>query len=351
MESSVLIYCSEVAALVGEHPYKKRWEAVQAFFKRWQQGRVYLQAVERCQQLGHVLSSEEVRLQTALQLSRDTVDHFLATPVTTAEELQQSIESLDVHLQAQEQQLKAEKQALQATLDRLQQQQVEDCRHPTDTTAGDTEIRALAQDLQRQHLRYAEFQWAKQHVISQKQTTFGRQKEEDLLQTQRLGVIVANNATFYKKWLGQTPCRWGLGGKIDGFREGELVEIKNRKSKFYDPLPRYDLIQVQCYLQVVGVPRATLIQCLATGPHTYETRETVIERDDRDWNETLWPELEVVVAALYTLVHDTLWQDRFLQAPDAKKSYVVQSLLTHTRQTSRTRPQTGPVESAEICFF
>ena len=147
---------------------------------------------------------------------------------------------------------------------------------------------------------------AKKNVISKKLTCYGKEKEDSLIDSGIVGVITDNNDQFYKICLGEHPIKWGIGGKIDGFRDGVLVEIKNRKSKLYIPLPIYDIVQVQSYMQILNVQNAILIQCLITQYGTHELKETNLKRDDLFWNKEVLPELILFIEALYEFSKDTL---------------------------------------------
>jgi len=376
-----LFYCSEVAACVGENKYKKRWEAFRGLFQRINQGMDYQRLIDRMSKMGRTIISDEEKIQHVISSSglNETVQKFLATPVETSDELTQTIESfatvledqetkykntkkqLKCHLATQTQnrsqyeakleKLQKEKQALEQTRIALEcsvsnqdseilqnlntktkmiDQSLVEVRRNVDTVSRD--ISQLIMQSTDHEQQWSDFKQTKQLIIKEKQTTFGKVKEYKLLESNILGLVTNNNSQLYKKQLGVLPFPWGIGGKIDGFRDGELIEIKNRKSHLYDPLPQYDVIQVQCYMQILDVNRATLIQCLATDQDAYQTRETVIHRDEDYWNKQLLPELNVMVRALSKFCNDTLLQDKFFETPDAKKTYVLNSLLTQVRK-------------------
>jgi uracil-DNA glycosylase len=84
-----------------------------------------------------------------------------------------------------------------------------------------------------------------------------------------------------------------------------------------------------------------LIQSLATENNTFITKETVLQRDDTYWNETIVPKLTEFVRAFYVFVNDPLLQDRFLQTSDNRKSVLLNSFIkSATKQTVASNTQT-----------
>ena len=39
-----------------------------------------------------------------------------------------------------------------------------------------------------------------------------------------------------------------LIGKVDGMSDGKIVETKNRRSRFFDKIPNYEKVQMECYM-------------------------------------------------------------------------------------------------------
>ena len=376
--TTLLFHSSEIAAAVGKHKYKKKYEAFQGIFERINHGSNFRKATERLAKLGVKFVNKDERIQkvvTDCKMEED-VQQFLTQPVQTSEELKQRIESFEDQCGSQENVFKEQKNQLKDELaqqtqqhtqatenlnqlkqiqEKLQQdliawgesddevqavqkrQELVQLQTELQTQQGQTEqwqtaVFTQIDKLSRHEQQWSNFKTTKKDLIGLKQTSFGKQKEESLIASQVLGLVSDNNTHFYQKLLGTKPFTWGVCGRIDGFRDGELIEIKNRKSHIYNPLPQYDIIQLQCYMQLLDVPQATLIQSLATENNTYQTHETVVLRDDAYWNNFLRPELTLVAYAMSKFLNDTLLQDKFLQTPDNKKSYVLTSLLHQVRK-------------------
>jgi len=83
-----------------------------------------------------------------------------------------------------------------------------------------------------------------------------------------------------------------LVGKIDGFVDGALIEIKNRVNRFYGPIPFYDRIQILCYLYLLQekhrLPQGTLIEQILRNKEV-QKRETIIHWDSDYWNKMMLP--------------------------------------------------------------
>jgi hypothetical protein len=105
-----------------------------------------------------------------------------------------------------------------------------------------------------------------------------------------------NNTKFFKKEFGLTnrtkiPCV--LGGRIDGFVNGRLIEVKNRVSRVFNAIPDYENVQFQCYLQLVDLQSGDLLQRVKSDPNNTTELATTIHRDDVLFKETIVPRLQI----------------------------------------------------------
>lgn len=412
--SGFMFYCSEVAACIGNNKYKKRWEAFEAVFKRFHGGRYYSQAVERLRLMGfNIITTDQKIDQLAKNAqsidAKSVINDFLKKPASTSCDLQQAIETFEFNMVAEGTRFKDRKTILKESLEKQlsKEQQLTDqyneivqnsggddndderkiCRNdpgalrdgelfvshihrstkvPTPKpTAVDpaaenlqkelAEVRSArkrtTEDLQLHEKEWTDFKVAKSELIRQKQTAFGRDKEDVLIQSGAIGTITCNNSELYTALLGSEPMRWGICGRIDGFRDGQLIEIKNRKSHIYNPLPIYDVIQVQCYLQILGIDQATLIQSLSHGDGTFQTEETVIVRDDDLWQEHILPGLQIMIAILDDFCRDKLLQDQYFQTPDAKKTFFMNKMSKkHEKVNKITKPRKPEIQEKPQAF-
>ena len=69
--------------------------------------------------------------------------------------------------------------------------------------------------------------------------------------------VTENNNKFYKADVGDGVM---IGGRIDGFSGGKLIEVKCRRNRFFDRLPKYEKVQIHAYMFITGVESCDLVQ-------------------------------------------------------------------------------------------
>lgn len=177
-------------------------------------------------------------------------------------------------------------------------------------------------------------------------TTYGNLHEHKMLTHIRdtLGIKCQPDSTFYKLQGGTVRgVPWYVGGKIDAINEDRtlLIEIKNRVNRLFNRVPFYEVIQVQTYLQLLGVEQGALVECLKStkadgvhcgDEHTVHSGNDVhvnvipIRRDRELWGSTVMPKLEAFVDFLMRLIDDEKLQDRYLQSK--RRSVLVVNHMT-----------------------
>jgi uracil-DNA glycosylase len=381
-----LIYASEVAACIGENKYKKKWESFQSVFKRIDDGIYYKSALSRLEKMGFKTVSEEEKIRDIIKETGidNCVQDLLNSNIENSVQLNDKIFDFESKLEGKEITLKEQKNHLKKSLceksnilehvekeitklneslhnvveNRILCEEIQGVDNDSFKKLEDKEskILKLIQEKQQKqielsnqlfdettNLKKHEEQWndfknMKKNIISQKQTLYGKTKEESIISSQILGQVSENNSQFYKKCIddnvivGGGKISWGIGGRIDGFRDGVLIEIKNRKSRIFNPLPVYDYIQIQTYMQLLNVRNATVIQCLTTEDNKVESKELNFTRDDKFWDANILHELKIFVYSLANFVQDSLLQDKFFQTPDTKKSYIITSLFNKIKK-------------------
>lgn len=75
-----------------------------------------------------------------------------------------------------------------------------------------------------------------------------------------------------------------LVGMIDGrkYKDGQIVEIKNRQNRLFGSVPEYENIQVQVYMKLTGIHRCKFIEQYKDHTKEYEI----------GFNSFKWPEIE-----------------------------------------------------------
>lgn len=98
-------------------------------------------------------------------------------------------------------------------------------------------------------------------------------------------VVTGNNDKWYYRKIGSTErsgLKWGIGGRIDGFSHGKLVEVKNRIRRIPKTLPKYDMIQVQTYMNILKLPECVVLQRLKN------SKDTSSELNVKSWDRRTW---------------------------------------------------------------
>ena len=147
--------------------------------------------------------------------------------------------------------------------------------------------------------------------------------------------VAKRNSEYYSRVLGETTQRWvALGGKVDGILEdGTVVEMKNRISGFKDPLPLYDIVQLQTYLFVTKSANGRLVE--QTRYDESHLKSTSIPWDKTAWHQVIKPRLARFCNAFDKLLEDDMAQVRFLRANDHEKKEIFGEFLEEAPQTFR----------------
>lgn len=171
-----------------------------------------------------------------------------------------------------------------------------------------------------------------QHVTSEVAQTYGKQSESKAIshyEDKHKVKVVNSNTKFYKKHIGITSQNtdiW-IGGRIDGEVGKRIIEIKNRKNRFMNPLPNYDLAQLQTYLQILESPEGELVEHLRskTSGGGLQTHTTVVQRDDSMWQTNILPHLTNFADGLNAFMDEPETQRLFLSQDEKIKTEIMES--------------------------
>lgn len=161
----------------------------------------------------------------------------------------------------------------------------------------------------------------KRFTRSQINKTFGSNNEASFIKDFEFKTnikVKENNQKFFKMDMGVTNLSkfpWALGGRIDGFHDGRLIEIKNRVSRIMDPIPEYEIVQFQCYLHLLGLPRGDLLQRMKADSSTMGEKTTSIQRDEQKFHQEIVPPLQLFCDFL----------DYFLSNPRFAVEYLIKA--------------------------
>ena len=194
----------------------------------------------------------------------------------------------------------------------------------------------------------------KAEVCKVARTTFGSTQEADAiaLYEAQQGITVRRSNRFFKASLtapsGAKDTIAIYGGRVDGLiGDDAVLEVKNRTRKIFDPLPTYELVQVQAYMQLLARPRAILLQCLKTRS-SVELHSQEITRDDVFWQDKVLPPLSAFVSVLTTLMQDTdLATETYAALDDDMRQEFVDMAIDGLMEANK-KPQVDPQATGKI---
>ena len=197
----------------------------------------------------------------------------------------------------------------------------------------------------------------KDHVRQKVRTMYGVEKEKAVIKAMRAKgqIVKQNNQKLYKRIMGistatplltLTPATtlpqpatavalsasdvrrvWILGGRVDGFVNGELIEIKNRTVELKPNLPNKDKCQFLVYLHILGLDRGRLVELIRGGREHERRKETVVVREDegRLWSRCL-EHLRRLVDFLCAFMADDARQRAYVLASEAEQELMLKDV-------------------------
>lgn len=159
---------------------------------------------------------------------------------------------------------------------------------------------------------------------------FGTNQEKSAIkkyETEHNTLIGKRNDKLYKKKITSIDSYSIIvGGKVDGIKEdGTVIEVKNRMHKFFTPLPKYDIIQLQTYLYILNSSKGELVEQLKSNKNSIKS--TPIDFDLNMWNNMIEPSIIRFVTLLIKVLNDQELQNEYKNSCDFNKQrFVDQSL-------------------------
>lgn len=142
-----------------------------------------------------------------------------------------------------------------------------------------------------------------EHLRSEVYTTHGTRSEDRTSDkvTKDTGARLVRDDAFYNLdvcTLG--PTKFVVCGKIDRIEEKDdgsrvLVEIKNRTNRLFRRVPEYEHIQIQVYLQMLGLVHARLVE-----QYNNQVLSHDVVRDEEMWTNVIMPGLREFCAQLHS---------------------------------------------------
>ena len=161
------------------------------------------------------------------------------------------------------------------------------------------------------------------HSFSAVRCAYGTASEE---RSTKFSNVSGGNSRFYKMKIDSIPG-WIIGGRVDGFKDGKLVEIKNRRNRLFNSVPNYERVQLECYMRLLGCDSCTLVQHLQLLPGMIDECKHEVSRSDGFWfNEVIEP-LKKFCAAMDIFMQDKELEEAFVCADENGKRIIVEKLL------------------------
>lgn len=133
-----------------------------------------------------------------------------------------------------------------------------------------------------------------EHVRSQVYTTHGTRSEDktsDKVEVDEKVRLVRDNSFYDLDVCTIDGVKFVVCGKIDRIEERPdgarvLVEIKNRTNRLFRRVVEYEFVQVQVYLQMLGLVDARLVE-----QYNNQVLSHAIARDEKTWTNEILPGL------------------------------------------------------------
>lgn len=244
MPSRIILKASDVAAIIGRHQYKTRTEIFNEYWKKYSPETFTGQ-------------TQKDRAEAALK-SSDVAQEVLKSALSV--KAKDSTEVQKVFAQAKEK------------------------------VNSDTKLDASQKAEVIEHLR------------SQVYTTHGTRSEDktaDKVESTENVRLVRDDLFHNLEVCVIGDSKFVICGKIDRIEERPdgsriLVEIKNRTNRLFRRVVEYEFIQIQVYLQMLGLVHARLVE-----QYNNQVLSHNVDRDEELWDNEIMPALQKFCSELY----------------------------------------------------
>jgi hypothetical protein len=137
------------------------------------------------------------------------------------------------------------------------------------------------------------------HAKSKINMEFGARKEDSSIasyEKQTRKIVKDKNNKFYKRAVGTTGHSFRkvlVGGRIDGAVDDKVIEVKNRINRLPDPIPDYDIAQLNVYLFLLEKQRGEMVETLRTDQGGSDNGQPTQRVTSFDFDNELWSNLLV----------------------------------------------------------
>jgi hypothetical protein len=134
-----------------------------------------------------------------------------------------------------------------------------------------------------------------EHLRSQIYTSHGTRSEDktsDKVESDEKVRLVRDDKFYQFEVCTLGNTKYVVMGKIDRIEEKPdgskvLVEIKNRTNRLFNSVPEYEFIQIQVYLQMLGLIHARLVE-----QYNNQVKSHDVTRDEELWDNEIIPKLK-----------------------------------------------------------
>lgn len=338
----VVVYASQLAGLVGRNYYAPQQQVLASMLKRLHPD-VFAQAEQRT---AKIASSKE-------QLKQANLDVDLHVKASTSREANQLLQATLKQSLAKPLDKKTKQVLTKALNDTLQvrhsstlAEQVEQVERCVEARLGPNFRKELAttklQDLDVKLLGFLKDESATtklslpkfeeiiqgvcvqdskalssslRQVVNTSRGIDGEDPSIKLYESIKRTRVTQNNAQLFSKRLGTTTfvlddttvqVQVVLVGKVDGFCDGKVVEVKNRQKRFFTQIPAYEKVQLLAYMFLTNTLEAEHVECF-----DQQLKSRRVEFDQEEFQQITQCALEQA-KVFAELVHDVLKQDALL---------------------------------------
>lgn len=329
-QKMLILYASEIAAAIGLNKYKTKTETLLKVWKR--QTKQYKHACEYMlahHNLDVTADDSSIEIITEQDLTSN-VQQLNQSQTETSADLYAAVEKFNEEVADKLNVLRSQKRNLRQCITDIDNQLT------TISPDADTETLTTLKKQKTDHMTQLNTYETKAYILtktaseitSQKMYHYGHQQEQKIV-TAPASNISDSNDKFYKK---QIDGDFFVGGRIDGFRDGKLIEIKNRKTKIYEKLPDYDIIQVQCYMFLLDLNECYVEQYLTDDDGETYKHETCVKRDRKLWTDFVVPNMCLFVETLREFMNNMDIVHKYFTTPENKRARGITGLFTKTRK-------------------
>eukprot|EP00457_Paulinella_chromatophora_P008101 gb/GEZN01008128.1/.p1 GENE.gb/GEZN01008128.1/~~gb/GEZN01008128.1/.p1 ORF type:complete len:355 (-),score=45.12 gb/GEZN01008128.1/:399-1376(-) len=313
----VMVFASEVSTITGDNPYQN---VLHVFEKVWQRTRPtqYSTAMDRVNQT----------LPEPLPENRDVAMQVFLDKTGASGIKSQAVEQASLH--------HATPQDLLKVFEGVKQ-------HLKDKVEATPKDKAIIE----------------QHIFSSVSAAYGAKQERstiDLIEEEKGAPVMMNNQKFHARRLraATNSQYYFVGGRIDGYCNGRLIEIKNRLRIFRDPLPSYDLVQFQTYLFILAITEGLMIERLKKD-NTSQVRESKLTFDSDAWDACVEPRVFRFCQFMsdwigpYTAPAIDKHKD-FLAGSDEEKAQIIHPLIEQAKPAKPANPPRFRKDSSPLRY-